>query len=91
MNKTTISPNLLSPNHRAISAEENVDCSIVILKGCTGSMTMTENTFKIHQSTLTNAVEEVCADIVTYVWNQSLFFLNLKIKLCLKCKSLKLH
>ena len=61
-----ISPNILSPNHRALLVEKKVATVLYFLKD-TGSMTMTGNTFWIHQCTLSKVVKEVCSVIVTYM------------------------
>ena len=45
-----ISPNILSPNHRALPVEKTVAVVLYFLKD-TRSMTMTANTFGIHQCT----------------------------------------
>ena len=47
-----ISPNILSQNHRALAIEKKFATLLHFLKD-TGSMTMTANTFRIHQCTLT--------------------------------------
>lgn len=61
-----ISPNLTSPNYRALSVEKKVASVLYFLKD-TGSLTMTANTFGIHQSTLSKVVEEVCYAFVTFM------------------------
>ena len=47
-----ISPNILSPNYRALPVEKKVAAVLYFLKD-TGSMTMTANSLRIHQCTLT--------------------------------------
>ena len=61
-----ISPNILSPNHRALPVENKAAAVLYCLKD-TGSMTMTANTFGIHQCALSKVVKEVCIVIVTYM------------------------
>ena len=50
-----ISPNILSPNYRALPVEKKVAAILCFLKD-TGSMTMTANLFGIHQCALTQVV-----------------------------------
>ena len=64
--KPYISPNILSPNHRALPVEKKVAAVLYFLKN-TGSMTMTAKTFGIHQCTLRKVVKEECSVIVTYM------------------------
>ena len=59
-------PNTLSSNRRALPVENNVAAVLYFLKD-TRSMTMTANTFGIHQCTLSKIVKEVCSVIVTYM------------------------
>ena len=61
-----ISPNILSPNHRALPVENKAAAVLYCLKD-TGSMTMTANTFGIHQCALSKVVKEKCIVIVTYM------------------------
>ena len=61
-----ICPNILSLNCRALSVEKKVVAVLYFVKD-TGLMTMTTNTFGIHQYTLTKVVKKVCSAIVTYM------------------------
>ena len=61
-----ISPNILSPNHRALPVEKKVAAVLYCLNDI-GSMTMTANTVAIHQCTLSKILKEVCSVIVTYM------------------------
>ena len=83
-----ISPNILSPNYRALLVEKKVAAVLYFLKD-TGSMTMTGNTFWIHQCTLSKVVKEVCVLLLlTWFLNLSNFQI-LEMKFCLKYQSLK--
>ena len=64
--RSYISPNILSQNHRALPVEKKVAAVLYFPKD-TGSVTMTANTFGIHQCTLAKVVKEVCSAIVTYL------------------------
>ena len=57
-----ISPNLNSPNYRAIPANKKVGITLYYLKD-TGSLSMTANTFGIHISTVSKIIKEVCSAI----------------------------
>ena len=61
-----ITPNPLSPNYRSLSAEKKLVVILYFLKD-TGSLTMTANTFGIHQSTTSKVIMEVCEAIVTHL------------------------
>ena len=61
-----ITPNPLSPNYRSLSAEKTLAVILYFLKD-TGSLTMTANTFGIHQSTTSKVIMEVCEAIVTHL------------------------
>ena len=61
-----ITPNPLSPNYRSLSAEKKLAVILYFLKN-TGSLTMTANTFGIHQSTTSKVIMEVCEAIVTHL------------------------
>ena len=61
-----ITPNPLSPNYRSLLAEKKLAVILYFLKD-TGSLTMTANTFGIHQSTTSKVIMEVCEAIVTHL------------------------
>ena len=61
-----ITPNPLSPNYRSLSAEKKLAVILYFLKD-TGCLTMTANTFGIHQSTTSTVIMEVCEAIVTHL------------------------
>ena len=54
-----ITPNLLSPNYRAITAERNVALSLYYLKD-TGSLTITASTLRVASNTVGSVVFDVC-------------------------------
>lgn len=54
-----IMPNALSPNDRALSTEKKLALTLYFLKD-SGSITMTANTFGIHQSTVSEIIVEIC-------------------------------
>ena len=60
------SPNTISSNPRALPVEKKVAAVLYFLK-YTGSVTITANTFGIHQCTLSKVVKEVCSVIVPYI------------------------
>ena len=62
-----ITPNPISPNYRSLSAEKKLAVILYFLQD-TGSLTMTANTFGIHQSTTSKVIMEVCEAIVTYTF-----------------------
>lgn len=61
-----IAPNLLSPNHRALSAEKKVAITLYYLKD-TGSQNMTANTFGVAHNTVSCVIFEVCSAITKYM------------------------
>ncbi len=54
-----ISPNLSSPNYRALSAEKKLALTLYFLKD-TGSLGMTANTFGVAINTASAVITEVC-------------------------------
>ena len=61
-----ITPNPLSPNYRSLSAEKKLAVILYFLKD-TRSLTMTANTFGIHQSTTSKVIMEVYEAIVIHL------------------------
>ena len=62
-----ITPNPLSPNYKSLSAEKKLAVILYFLKD-TGSLTMTANTFGIHQTT-TSLWR--CAKLLLHIWCQN--------------------
>ena len=84
--KPYISPNI--PPH--ISSGKKGCCCIMYYVTDIGTMTMTANTFGIHQCTLTQIVKEVCGAIATFMVPKLIKLSKiLKMKCYLKYQSLK--
>ena len=58
-----ITPNSLSVNHRVLFAKKKLALTLYFLKDI-GSITMTANTFGVHQKALSKVIVEICNAVV---------------------------